>query len=149
MIQPLRTVHRRVFIVLAGILPTIILAGLHARPARAPLPRHPGSSRASYTNATPLKWENNTVVATFDSQSTGSQEVRFSLLPADSAGPDLLLYWTACSDMNFELSHARLIGPVINGASYSLPRQPQPSALIVYSLAHRAIVDKATLEAIQ
>ena len=36
MIQPLRTVHRRVFILLAIIMPVIVLVGLAARMAKLP-----------------------------------------------------------------------------------------------------------------
>jgi hypothetical protein len=38
MIQPLRTVHRHVFVALAFVLPAVLVAGLGAR--HAPLPSH-------------------------------------------------------------------------------------------------------------
>jgi hypothetical protein len=65
----------------------------------------------------------------------------------DLSDPDLLLYWVDHDvSVAADLSDARLLGSVSAGKSFSLPNDKQHGVLILYSLAHMAIVDKANVE---
>ena len=98
MIQPLRAVHRRTFVALALVLPTILLMGLGARRP------HLGPS----ANATDIEgtgnmvsessnlWQKHSIRSKFYSKPDRPLDRYVVLLPVQELNePDLLLYWTA------------------------------------------------------
>jgi hypothetical protein len=149
MIQPLRTVHRRTFIALAGVLPVILGIALKARPrvVSARIDTLPTQQAHARLNQTTAAWGKQTFSTEFYSDVKNSG-VRFTLMPLrDLHEPDLLLYWSAQSDTSSpDLTGAHLLGPIRQAKSYSLPTGTQRGSLILYSLAHREIVDSARVE---
>ena len=150
MIQPLRTAHRRIFIVLAGVLPLILGAGLRARP-HVPLATKDTLSSNQVSrrlNRATADWAKNTFDTDFYSEPGDAKNVRFVLKPRrDLDEPDLLLYWTAQAGTDAaDLTGARLLGPFRPATSYSLPTGTERGSLVLYSLAHREIVDSARIE---
>ena len=149
MIQPLRTVHRHMFIVLAGVLPLILGVSLKARPriVSATATRGRSEQASRLRNQTTAAWRKKTFFTAFYADA-GNSGVRFTLMPVrDLDEPDLLLYWNAQSDTQSpELADAHLLGPFHQGKSYSLPAGTRRVSLILYSLAHSEVVDSARVE---
>lgn len=148
MIQPLRTVHRRMFIVLAGVLPVILGVGLKARRVVSPMPNTLRTEQVSgRLNQTTTAWAKQTFSTGFysDAKSGG---VRVTLKPLrDLDEPDLLLYWTSQTDANSpDLTGAHLLGSFRPAKSYLMPSGIQQLSMVLYSLAHREIVDSARIE---
>ena len=150
MIQPLRTAHRRVFIVLAALLPAIIAGGLTARRHN---PTSASTSPGVLQNVAGLDsafatWEKNTCFAKFYRDGADESKVRIFWTPArESHDPDLLLYWAAnAGAAPDDLSNAALLGPFHAGEGYSIPPKQLAGYLILYSLAHRTIVDRAKVK---
>ena len=150
MIQPLRIAHGRIFLVLAPILTMLIVAGLSARRDRIaswrvtiPSPTPPAS-----TNSASVVWQNGILTTQVYLQSAQANSVTLRLKPSrELSDPDLLLYW-AEQDIpkSADLSHARLLGSFAEGKAFSVPRGQQAGFLVLYSLAHQAIVDTAKVE---
>ncbi len=146
MIQPLRTAHRRIFIVLAVLLPAIIVVGLSDRHALVRANGPSISQRATRLSAASAVWEKNTVTTEFSSDPSNPDTVILFLKPGrELRDPDLLLYWTADAGAP-DLSHAQLLGALVGDRAYSLAREQHRGYLILYSLAHNAIVDGAKIE---
>ena len=119
MIQPLRTAHRRIFIVLAVLLPAIILVGLSDRHALVRASGPSTSLRATRLSAASAVWEKNTVTTEFSSDASNRDTVQLFLKPVRQLrDPDLLLYWTAEARAP-DLSHARLLGALVGDRAYS------------------------------
>ena len=145
MIQPLRNVHRRAFLALAAILPTILIVGLMARHRNAPVvaatleaPEKIGASKISSL------WQKHSI-DTYFFVSPSHEVTEVVLNPQRPINdPDLLLYWD--TDSSTDLSQARLLGPFVTGKRYSLPASERRGNLLLYSLAHRAVIDHATIE---
>jgi len=142
MIQPLRTVHRRMFIVLAAVLPVILGAGLKARP------HVPHAEPETLTTSQISNRLNQATDTQFYSEPTNPRTVQIILKPLrGSDEPDLLLYWTSKAGADSpELTRAHLLGSFRVGRSYSLPTGTEHVSLVLYSLAHREIVDTAKVE---
>lgn len=150
MIQPLRTAHRRMFIILAGALPLILGTGLTARP-HVPLPNSPalGQSQVSKPlDQATATWAKNTFDAKFYSEPGDPKRTRIVLTPRGGLQePDLLLYWTsAVAADSTDLKTAHLLGAFRPADSYLLPAGTERLSLVLYSLAHREIVDNARVE---
>ena len=142
MIQPLRAAHRRTFAALAVALPAIFVAGL--------LVRHPETpAQSTQGSAAPAAGKK-----AFESDHLFRHRIQ-TMIFADAAGravelrpvedlqaPDLLLYWSASGD---DVAHATLLGAFEPGRRYRLPASG--GRLLLYSLAHRELVDAAALEA--
>src|SRR6476469_8303016 len=96
MIQPLRTGHRRIFMMLAILLPAIIAGGLserHTFVSAKASSTFQGTTRLSTASAV---WQKNTATTEFSSNPTSPDSVRLVLKPVKELhDPDLLLYWTA------------------------------------------------------
>ena len=150
MIQPLRTAHRRGFIVLAVLLPAIIAGGLTARRHNAmPASTSPGVlQNVAGIDSASATWEKNSCVTKFYWDAAHEIKVRISFNPArELHDPDLLLYWaTNAGAVPDELSNAALLGPFHAGEAYSIPPKQVAGYLILYSLAHRTIVDRAKVK---
>src|SRR6266498_3296695 len=146
MIQPLRTAHRRIFIVLAALLPAIIAVGLSERhaPVRASEPSI--TQRATRSSAAAAVWEKNTLTTEFSSDPNNPYTVQLFLKPVrELRDPDVLLYWRA-EAAAADLSHARLLGPLGYDRAYWLTGEEYRGYLILYSVAHNRIVDSAKIE---
>lgn len=150
MIQPLRTAHRRIFIVLAGVLPVILGAGLRVRP-HVPLatPDAVTGNQFSVRLSQPTAaWAKDSFDLEFYSEPGGPKGVRIVLKPHRGLNePDLLLYWTSQASTDApDLNGANLLGPFRPSISYSLPTGTERGSLVLYSLAHHEIVDVARIK---
>ena len=148
MIQPLRTAHRRVFIVLAVLLPAIIVGGLTARNAITASTSPGVLQDVAGIDSASATWEKNSCVTKFYWDAAHEIKVRISLNPVrELHDPDLLLYWvTNAGAVPDDLSNAVLLGPFLAGKEYSIPPKRVAGYLILYSLAHRTIVDRAKVK---
>jgi hypothetical protein len=151
MIQPLRTIHRRMFIVLAAVLPVILGAGLKVR-HHAPLAKADTSTSKQVSNRlnqATAAWAKKTFDAKIYSEPVKPRAVQIILRPLRGLDdePDLLLYWTsqAATDSR-DLTDAHLLGPFRPAKSYSVPTGNKPFSLVLYSLGHHEIVDTARVE---
>lgn len=149
MIQPLRSGHRRVFLGLSAILPTLLVVGLMAR-HRNPRPvadRVDAPTRGTAATKALLQWQKHSIDSFFylDPAHEGATEIVLNpQQPIDD--PDLLLYWAAADAVAVNVSQAQLLGPFVPGKRYSLPSGERRGELVLYSLAHREVVDRAKIE---
>ena len=151
MIQPLRTVHRHVFIALAALLPTILAAALTGRhqfpttrPATFSIPQD--TIRLKQASAT---WNKSSFDTEFYSEPKNPSEVLTALKTRRNLdSPDLLLYWSEADANSPDLNAARLLGTFVAGKSYKLPAA-NGGTLVLYSLAHREIVDSARIKGLR
>jgi hypothetical protein len=152
MIQPLRTVHRHVFIALAALLPIIVAAPLiarhqfpTARPATFSIPQD--AIRLKQASAT---WNKGSFDTEFYSEPKNPSQVLAALKTRRNLdSPDLLLYWSEADANSADLNAARLLGSFVAGKSYPVPTRPNGGTLILYSLAHREILDSARIEGLR
>ena len=151
MIQPLRAVHRRVFVALAFVLPAILLIGIGGRRPRP----HPGTRAAQLPAAVTFVeksdglWRKHAIQSDFYSDFDHPHEIYVVLQPVqDMNEPDLLLYWTVNQPSGNVLpAHPHLLGTFAAGKSFVLPQDAGHTGhLVLYSLAHQAVVDTASLE---
>jgi hypothetical protein len=151
MIQPLRTVHRRAFVALAVLLPAILVVGLTARRPRW----HPGAivsqlpATAHLIRKSDGLWRKHAIETEFYRDSNASQDNYVVLLPPqDLNEPDLLLYWAATEPQGNSLPpQAQLVGVFAAGKTLKLPsNSARAGRLVMYSLAHQAVVDTAAVE---
>jgi hypothetical protein len=151
MIQPLRVVHRRAFVVLALVLPTILLIGLGAR--------RPGL--ASNTHAVDVSgtgiieressnsWQKHAIQSKFYSKSARPQEIYLVLQPEKELNePDLLLYWaTNAPEGNVLPTDAQFVDAFTAGKAFLLPLEEKRAGhLVLFSRAHQAVFDTARVE---
>jgi hypothetical protein len=153
MIQPLRTVHRRVFVLLAVVLPAILLVGLEARHpggrlgvAAAQLPASTQLLRKSDT-----LWKKHKIRSEFYSTSDHPENIYVVFQPVQELNePDLLLYWASNTPQGNALpSDARLVGSYRTKQAFVLPLNSERSGyLVLFSLAHHTVIDSARVEPI-
>jgi len=149
MIQPLRTAHRSIFLALAALLPTLIAAGVSSRRARIAngMPPMPSLS-AVLADSGSIFWNNTRMAAQVYPDSANPDSARLLVNPSGEVrDPDLLIYG-AGHDVSKEadLSDAHLLGSLSAGKSISVSRAQQGRFLVMYSLAHRVVVDTAKIE---
>jgi hypothetical protein len=152
MIQPLRTVHRHAFIALAALLPLILAAALIARhqsptvrPTIFSIPQD--AIRLKRASAT---WSKQSFDTEFYSQPQNPSGVLVVLKPRrDFDAPDLLLYWSQDGTNSRDLNATRMLESFHAGKSYSLPTGTDRGTLVLYSLAHREIIDSASVEGLR
>lgn len=150
MIQPLRIVHRRTFVVLGFVLPAILLVGLGARrPQLRPIAiaaQVPGSAQP--VGKSDSLWRKYAIQTQFY-RDPRKQEVYVVLLPMQELNePDLLLYWATHAPKEKSLpTDAQLLGSFAAGKALALPLGAERGGhLILFSLAHQAVVDDAKVE---
>ncbi len=153
MIQPLRTVHRRAFVVLGFVLPAILLAGLGARRSHQRQGTQVASkpASASLISKSDGLWRKHRIQSEFYRDSAHPQQIYVVLGAAQDLGePDLLLYWTGDEPQGKSLpAHAHLLGAFAPDHPFALPQlplSPDNGYLVLYSLAHQIAVDSAALE---
>jgi hypothetical protein len=151
MIQPLRTVHRRAFVMLALLLPAILLAGIKAR--------HPGSSLTGRAPELPPTarlvresnglWMQHSIATKFYGGSDSPKDMYVVLRPVQPLNePDLLLYWSTNTPQGNSLpSDSMLVAPYKADEALALPLDRERAGnLILFSLAHQTVVDSAKVE---
>ena len=151
MIQPLRTVHRRVFVTLALILPAILLAGIEAR--------YPGTSLTGRTPQLPANaylvresnrlWTQHSIATRLYGRSDGPKDIYVVLQPMQALNePDLLLYWSTNTLQGNSLpSESLLVAPYAADEAFALPLDEERAGnLILFSLAHQTVFDSARVE---
>ena len=153
MIQPLRTVHRRAFVALAVVLPAVLSAGLGSRrPHLSPSAPAAEMPPATYLLRKSDKlWQSHVVQSEFYSDTGNPQKIYVTLKPKQAlTEPDVLLYWSESEPQGRSLpSTALLLGPFAAGKALALPADVRrASHLLLYSLAHREVIDSATVEAL-
>jgi hypothetical protein len=151
MIQPLRVVHRRVFVVSAFLLPTILVVGLGSRHLRPGASAHAaeGPTSAYLVRESRGLWHKTEIESKFYSESDRPQDIYLALQPEqDLNEPDLLLYWaTNPPQGNVLPGEAQLVGAFTTGKAFLLPlNQERAGHLILFSLAHQAVFDTARVE---
>ena len=148
MIQPLRTVHRRAFVVLALVLPAILLVGLGARRSRPQLESDnsgvPASARLLMKADT--LWRKHRIQTNFHRGADNAHDFYVVLRPEQTLNePDLLLYETTSEPKQNTLPpDARLLGSFASGKIFSLHIDAErPTHLVLYSGARGEVVDVA------
>ena len=150
MIQSLRAVHRRAFVALAIVLPSILLIGLEARRPRL----GPGASATdvqgtgNMVSESSKLWQKHSIRSKFYSKADRPEEINLVLLPAQELNePDLLLYWAANAPEGDVLpGDARLLGGFRKGKAFLLPLNEKGAGhLILFSPAHQTVWDTAVV----
>ena len=131
MIQPLRTAHRSAFVALALLLTTILIVGLGARTTQKTVVQV-----AQPKNLAPTAWHNHTMRSEYGRDSNAPQNAYVILSPVKG---------------NSLPSQAELLGSFAAGKRLALPPKQNSGSLVLYSLvlyslAHRAVLDYATVE---
>ena len=148
MIQPLRTIHRRVSIAMATILPAVLILGLAARHR---LPQTIGQSVPLPASMQFLKqslslWRKHSIRTSFYRNLNRPEELYVLLNSTDlPSEPDLLLYWSSTQPVQNALPDgARLLGAAERDRALLLPSDlGNGGYLVIYSLAHQAVIDSA------
>ena len=93
-------------------------------------------------------WKNARMTAQVYPDSANPDSVSLLVNPSrEISDPDLLIYWAGHDvSKQADLSDARLLGSFTAGKSISLSRTQQSGFLVIYSLAHRVVVDTAKIE---
>jgi hypothetical protein len=150
MIQPLRVVHRRAFVALALVLPTILLIGLEARRPDLVSNTHPIdlSGTSTIVRKSSNLWQKHAIQSTFYSQSDRPQNIYLVLQPAQDVNqPDLLLYWVAnAPEGNVLPADAHFVGTFTPGKAFLLPQEKGAGHLVLFSRAHQTVFDTARVE---
>jgi hypothetical protein len=150
MIQPLRVVHRRVFVVLALVLPAILLIGLGARRPLGPITHATdGPESGSMVRESSPLWQKHSIQSRFYRKPDRPLDTYVVLLPAEELNePDLLLYWaTNAPQGNVLPEDAQLVGAFTTGKAFSLPLNGKSAGhLILFSPAHQSVFDTARVE---
>jgi hypothetical protein len=151
MIQPLRVVHRRTFVALALVLPTILLIGLGARRPRLGPSTHATDvpDTGNMVRESSTLWQKHAIQSKFYSKSDRPQDIYLVLQPAQELNePDLLLYWvTNTPEGNVIPAGAQLVGAFTTGKAFLLPLQEKHAGhLVLFSRAHQTVFDTARVE---
>lgn len=150
MIQPLRKVHRSVFLAWTAILPAVFLGGLLSRP-RWPKP-------AMISGAVPgrlLVWEKTESLGKHPTRvrllrdQTDKESLSVQFAPEDpQVAPDVLVYWVSHPSSGELPDDARLLGSFRPLQVYGLPKEARNSGyVILYSLALRESLGSIALGA--
>lgn len=148
MIQPLRSVHRRAFFVLAGLLPAILAAGLGARRPNPVSTAGAGAAPASWEEIkAAAKWRNHAMSSKFYRNPDRPQDL-YVVVAAGMNEPDLLLYWSNNNPQGDTLPReARFVDEFKVGTPLLFPSEGiHAGSLILFSPAHQAVIDTAKVE---
>lgn len=151
MIQPLRTLHRRAFVALALVLPALLLIGLGARrPRPGPNPHATDvADTGNMVREASILWQKHSIQSKFYGKLDRPHEVYVVLQPAQELNePDLLLYWAANAPQgNILPGQAQFVGAFTTGTAFLIPSSEKSAGhLVLYSPAHKAVVDTARVE---
>jgi len=150
MILPLRQRHRRMFAVLAVVLPLIFVVGIAVRRAVPPLETLPPEFSPQTVTFTATGYERDDL---FDKSPVrvrlfrdhGSEALAVGLSSSKAfLKPDLMVYWSSGSPTTSDTlpSQARLLGAFVT-TTLVLPAEASTTngCLILFSLANQQIVD--------
>ena len=152
MIRPLRQGHRRIFAMLAIILPAAFAMGVAAR---KPVPKVEGLPAALMPPATSFPatiWSRNDLfskvripaVLLRERADTGRYAIQLCV-PAAFTKPDVLVYWCPVATVSKDSipDDALFLGPFSGSTPRQLPGgiSSAPGSLILYSLANGEVVD--------
>src|SRR6266568_3543336 len=148
MIQPLRAVHRRAFVVLALVLPAILLIGLGARRPRLGPIAHATDvpNTGNLVRETSTLWQKHSIQSRFYRKPERPLDTYVVLSPAEQLNePDLLLYWaTNPPQGNVLPGEAQLLSGFTTGKAVLLPlNQKRAGYLVLFSPAYQAVFDTA------
>jgi len=151
MIQPLRVVHRRAFVALALVLPTILLIGLGARrPGLDPRARPTDApDTGNIVRESSNLWQKHAIRSKFYSRSDRPQDIYLLLQPEQELNePDLLLYWvTNVPQGNVLPADAQLVAAFATGKAFLLPLEEKRAGhLVLFSPTHQTVFDAARVE---
>jgi hypothetical protein len=151
MIQPLRVVHRRAFVALALVLPTILLIGLGARrPGLGSITQATGVPATAYVvRESGSLWQRHAIRSKFYSRLDRPQDIYLVLQPEQELNePDLLLYWvTNAPQGNVLPADAQLVAAFTTGKAFLLPLEEKRAGhLVLFSPAHQTVFDTARVE---
>ncbi len=151
MIQPLRVVHRRAFVALALVLPTILMIGLRARRPGLDPRAHATDvlDTGNMVRESSNLWQTHAIQSRFYSKSDRPQDIYLVLQPAQELNePDLLLYWvTNAPQGNVLPADAQLVAAFTTGKAFLLPLEEKRAGhLVLFSPAHQTVFDTATVE---
>jgi hypothetical protein len=153
MIQPLRAVHRRTFVVVAFVLPVILVVGLrsrHPRPGPNVLPVQVPVS-AHLIGTSDRLWQKHAIRTELYTDSVQPQKIYVVLQPLRELNePDLLLYWTLNATQGNTLpGNSQLVGGFATGKALLLSlSENHTGQLVLFSPAHQAVFDTATVESL-
>ena len=151
MIRPLRSAHRRAWLALALVLPSVLIVGLKAR---RPLTHE--DSKINNSEARQAIWQSDDLwtkhkihsAVLRDTSDPTSVEVVLEPLD-DLSVPDVLVYWSLeLSGDDSVPTSAVLLGTFRNSKPLRLQERKAKGFLILYSLAHQSLVDTASLESV-
>ncbi len=138
MIQPLRTYHRRTFLVLAVVLPVIFVAGLAAR-RKTPPPKTEAMLLAT-SSGNGKKFSYPILIW------SDFPKVRLVAIKP-LALPDALVYWSNETPARSDLPAGSIfLGRMDPALTYQLP-SAAPGFLVIYSPAQKAVLDYAAFGA--
>src|SRR5438552_8855869 len=150
MIQPLRAVHRRAFIALSLVLPTILLIGLGARhPHLGPSHATAVPDTGNIVRESNTWWQKHPIQSKFYGKSDRPQDIYLVLQPAQELNePDLLLYWvTNAPEGNVLPPSAQFVDAFTAGKAFLLPLEEKRAGhLVLFSGAHKTVFDTARVE---
>jgi hypothetical protein len=153
MIQPLRAAHRRTFAALAFVLPVILTVGLgsrHPRPGPKVLAVQVPTS-AHLVGISDRIWQKHAIRTELYADSAHPQNIYVVLQPLQELNePDLLLYWAVTATQGAALpGEAQLVGAFATGKAFLLPLNDKRAGyLVLFSAAHQAVFDAATVESL-
>jgi hypothetical protein len=151
MIQPFRVAHRRAWMVLALVLPTVLVVGLMARRPllRADSKTHNSGVPQPIWQSDHL-WKKHEIHSVFLRDTSDPTSVQVALEPLeDVSAPDPLVYWSRELSGSDRLpTNSVLLGAFEPGKPLLLPETNTNGFLILYSLAHQSVVDTASLEGV-
>ena len=151
MIQPLRAVHRRIFVALALVLPAILLIGLGARrPSLGPSARAADVPAAgNMLSESSNLWQKHSIQSKFYRKPDRPHEIYVVLRPTEELNePDLLLYWAANPPQGEALpGDAQLVGAFSKSEAFLVPLNEKGAGhLVLFSPAHQTVFDTAAVE---
>src|ERR1041385_8948368 len=148
MIQPLRAVHRRAFVVLALMLPAILLIGLGARRPRRGTSAHASDVPDSGNMVRELStlWQKHSIQSRFYRKPDRPEDIYLVLQPEQELiEPDLLLYWVTNAPRADALpADAQFVSAFATGKAFLLPLDEKRAGhLVLFSRAHQSVFDTA------
>ena len=144
MIQPLRKVHRAVFLILGIVLPVLFLSGLAAR--HAPLPSIPRTEdrleRSNVTGGTEFVMNSGSTelkVRLIENAISGTIR-EFGLIPdSEFVAPDVFVYWSLTKTESSIGADAKLLGKFGSCEQYRIPTG-QGGYFVLYSVAQNQVL---------
>ena len=143
MIQSLRRTHWRIMLLLAILLPTVVVAGLIARPTFLRMSPLPEESQLTYSLPRLEKWDQVGLEVGFKRPAKPNERAVMCVVPREEPRePDLLMYWNPVTPQSGEPGQDSVLLGSLKGRQtrcVNIPIEvPESSGvLLIYSLAHQ------------